>query len=121
VKILLDENFPLSLYHRLRAAGRDAEHIITLGQRGTPDAAIRARLATEDLIFLTQDSEFENIPPNSPAIVIISRVPQSLPIRQRVEIWLAALEGFEERPPTGNVFDLLEDGTIVSSSGSGGS
>jgi len=27
VKILLDENFPLPLYHRLRAAGHDAEHI----------------------------------------------------------------------------------------------
>ena len=27
MKVLLDENFPLPLYHRLRAAGHDAEHI----------------------------------------------------------------------------------------------
>lgn len=33
MKVLLDENFPLPLYHRLRAAGHDAEHIIVLGQR----------------------------------------------------------------------------------------
>lgn len=38
MKILLDENFPLPLYHRLRAAGHDAEHIIVLGQRGIPDS-----------------------------------------------------------------------------------
>jgi hypothetical protein len=41
VKVLLDENFPLPLYHRLRAAGHDADHIIVLGQRGIPDSAIR--------------------------------------------------------------------------------
>lgn len=34
MKILLDENFPLQLYHRLRAAGYDAEHIIVLELRG---------------------------------------------------------------------------------------
>ena len=33
MKILLDENFPLPLYHRLRAAGHDAEHIIVLGPK----------------------------------------------------------------------------------------
>ena len=46
MKILLDENFPLPLYHRLRAAGHDAEHIIVLGQRGMPDSVIRQRLPT---------------------------------------------------------------------------
>jgi len=53
VKVLLDENFPPSLYHRLRAAGHDAEHIIVLGQRGIPDPAIRQRLLAEELVFLT--------------------------------------------------------------------
>ena len=46
MKILLDENFPLPLYHRLRAAGHDAEHIIVLGQRGIPDSAIRRSACT---------------------------------------------------------------------------
>jgi len=50
VKILLDENFPLPLYHQLRAAGHDVEHIIALGQRGLPDAAIRQRLQNEDIL-----------------------------------------------------------------------
>jgi hypothetical protein len=41
VKVLLDENFPLPLYRRLREKGYDAEHVIVLGQRGMPDAALR--------------------------------------------------------------------------------
>jgi predicted nuclease of predicted toxin-antitoxin system len=44
VKVLLDENFPLGLLRRLRANGFAAEHIITLGWRGAPDARIRERL-----------------------------------------------------------------------------
>ena len=62
MKVLLDENLPLPLYHRLRAAGHDAEHIIVLGQRGIPDSAIRQRLMAEELVFLTNDTEFEDLP-----------------------------------------------------------
>ena len=118
MKILLDENFPLPLYHRLRAAGYDVEHIIILGQRGLPDAAIRARLAVEPLLLLTHDTEFEGIPADYPAIVAISRVPQSLPTKQRVEIWFAAIESFVPEKDVGNVFDLLETGAIVVRGGS---
>ena len=55
MKVLLDENFPLALYRRLRAAGHDVAHIIVLGRRGLPDRAIRERLATEDLVFTGDD------------------------------------------------------------------
>ena len=113
MKILLDENFPLRLYYRLREAGFDAEHIIVLGQRGLPDVAIRARLAAEELIFLTHDTEFEDLPVDYRATVIISHVPQSLPTIQRVEIWFAAIAGFIARRPVGRVFGLLESGEIV--------
>jgi predicted nuclease of predicted toxin-antitoxin system len=113
VKILLDENFPLPLYHRLRMAGHDAEHIIALGQRGLPDSAIRQRLQSEDIVFLTQDTEFEDLPTEYRAIVIISRVPQGLPIQRRVDIWFNALSEFLTRRPAGKLFDLLESGEIV--------
>ncbi|MGH8532841.1 MAG: DUF5615 family PIN-like protein [Gammaproteobacteria bacterium] len=56
-------SFPLPLYHNLRAAGLDVEHIIVLGQRGLPDARIRQRLASERLLFLTQDTEFADTIP----------------------------------------------------------
>ena len=113
MKILLDENFPLPLYHRLRAAGHDAEHIILLGQRGTPDSAIRQRLMAEDLVFLTNDAEFEDLPADYRAQVVISRVPQRLPTAQRVAIWLNALEGFLKNKPAGRLSDLYETGQIV--------
>ena len=113
MKVLLDENFPLPLYHRLRAAGHDVEHIIALGQRGLPDAAIRQRLTVEDLVFLTQDTEFEDLPVDCRAVVIISRVPQNLPIQRRVDIWFGALERLLAQPPAGKLFDLLENGEVV--------
>ena len=111
--VLLDENFPLALYRRLREAGKEVEHIIPLGQRGLADAVLRKRLATEELVFLTQDAEFEDIPADFRSRVIISRLPQRLPIRERVEIWFAALERFQERNPQERLFDLLPSGEIV--------
>lgn len=78
MKLLVDENFPLTLYHELRAAGYELEHIIVLGQRGLPDAGIRQRLASEALVVLTQDTEFGDPPEDYGATVIISRVMVSI-------------------------------------------
>jgi predicted nuclease of predicted toxin-antitoxin system len=113
LKILLDENFPLPLYYRLRSAGHDVEHVIILGQRGLRDSELRKRIQTEDLIFLTQDTEFEDMSVKYSGAVIISRVRQGLPIHQRVQIWFSAIEGFITRRPTGKLFDLLETGQII--------
>jgi hypothetical protein len=86
VKFLLDENFPLRLYHRLKSSGYDVEHIIVLGRRGLLDSAITERLAREDLVFLTCDLEFMSPPVGLRSIIIVSRVSQSLPIARRVRI-----------------------------------
>lgn len=113
MKILLDENFPLPLYHRLREKGHDAEHVIVLGQRGMPDSVLRQRIAAEELVFLTNDTEFEELAADCRAQVIISRLPQRLPTSQRVETWLKALQDFFERKPAGKLFDLMPNGEIV--------
>ena len=113
MKILLDENFPLRLYHRLRSSGYDVEHIIVLGQRGLQDSAIRKRVASEELVLLTHDSEFEDISANYTGTIIISRVRQSLPIQQRTEIWFSAIETFMSQKPAGKLFDLLETGELI--------
>jgi len=78
MKIVLDENFPLALVRSLREEGRQVEHIILLGLRGAPDSAIMERLNSEQLLFLTHDQEFLELPLTRSA-VIISRVTQSLP------------------------------------------
>ena len=113
MRFLLDENLPLQLHRRLVAAGFESEHIITLGRRGLPDQEILRRLAVEDdLVLVTQDTEFEDLDVGA-GRVIISRVPQSLPVRQRVEIWFGALSGFAtDTPPAGHLFDLLPTGQI---------
>lgn len=114
MRILLDENFPLQLHRRLLAAGHDCEHIIVLGQRGTPDSAIRGRLVAErDLVFVTHDSEFEVLPPDTQAAVVISRVPQRLPIAERIERWMGALESLPADRAPGQLFEILPDGTLV--------
>ena len=64
-------------------------------------------------MFLTNDTEFEDLAAECHAQVIISRLPQRLAISQRVAIWLGALEGFLERKPTEKLFDLLPDGRIL--------
>ena len=113
MRFLLDENLPLQLHRRLVAAGLESEHIITSGQRGLPDAAIKDRLAVEgDLVLVTQDTEFEGIE-TGVGTVIISRVPQSLSVRRRVDLWFEALSGFAADTPPGKLFDLLPNGQIV--------
>ena len=113
MKFLLDENFPLALYHRLRDAGKDVEHVIALGQRGVGDDVLRQRLAAETLVFLTHDEEFENIPADFRSQVIISALPQRLPIRERVEIWFTALEKLAERRPPERLFTVMPSGELV--------
>ncbi len=79
-----------------------------------PDEAIRLRLAVEaDLIFLTHDTEFAELPADTASTVMISRVPQAVPIARRVELWEAALDGFLQHPPAGRLFDILADGQVV--------
>ena len=113
MKILLDENFPLQLYRRLRLSGYEVEHIIVLGLRGIPDSAIRERISKDEIVFLTQDSEFEKMPCGHRGMVLISRIRQSLPIQKRTEIWFSAVEKFMAEKPAGKLFELLETGEVV--------
>jgi Domain of unknown function (DUF5615) len=109
----LDENFPLRLHRRLKDAGYDAEHILTLGRRGAPDSYIRDRLKLEsDLVFLTQDTEFEELGLATTGTVIISRLPQSLPIGHRVDIWQRAIQMHLATQPDGRMFQVLESGEL---------
>ena len=92
MRLLLGENFPLRLSHELRARGFECDHVIELGLRGISDSEIINRLEHDpELVLLTQDADFEDVAISSGA-VLISRVPQALPIAQRVDVWLRAIE-----------------------------
>lgn len=86
MRVLLDENFPLPLLDALLGEDIDAEHIIRSGQRGAPDRVIRARLDVEELVLLTNDTEFLRAPVPSSGWVIVSRVRQSRALAERVEV-----------------------------------
>jgi predicted nuclease of predicted toxin-antitoxin system len=101
--ILLDENFPLTLYTRLQKEGFQADHIL-LGQRGLHDSQILARLKKEELLFLTQDEDFVDATPDCKASIIWSQVTQSIPIDKRVEIWMAAINEFFSKKWTEKFF-----------------
>ena len=114
MRILLDENFPLTVLGRLRALGFQAEHLIAMGERGTPDSAIRERLETEaDLVFVTQDTEFEEWDFPCRGIVVVSHVRQALPIAERIEIWMRALATLAEQPVAIRLFELWEPGVLA--------
>ncbi|MHB1710670.1 MAG: DUF5615 family PIN-like protein [Acidimicrobiales bacterium] len=112
--MLLDENFPIQLYRRLQEVGHDAEHIIVLGLRCLPDTEIRHRLAIEaNLVFPTRDTEFSELPAATVATVMISRVPQAIPVAERVDMWLHAIDDFLQHPIPGRLVEVLADGRVV--------
>ena len=113
MKLLLDEALPFALYRRLRDAGKEVEHVIALGQRGAGDDILRKRLASETLVFLTQDEEFDDISADFRSQVIISELLQRLTIRERVEIWFATLEKLAKRRPQERLFEILPSGELV--------
>ena len=109
--ILLDENFPLRLYTKLREEGYQVEHIL-LTHRGIHDSQIFTRLDQEELLFLTQDEDFVDAAPDCKASIIWSRVSQSMPIAQRVEIWRAAVRQFFSKTWKEKLFELHDDGKL---------
>ncbi len=82
-------------------------------KRWIGDDILRKRLAAEALVFLTQDEELEDVPADLRSQVIISHLLQHLPIRERVEIWFAALEKLVERRPPERLFEVLPSGELV--------
>ncbi len=114
MRFLLDENFPVALTRRLRQSGIEADHLIELGQRGLPDSTIRARLESEtDLVFLTQDVEFEEWDFPCRGILIVSYLAQGLKIEERIAMWLQALGNLEDQPADIRLFEIREPGLLI--------
>jgi hypothetical protein len=112
VKVFLDENFPLALADRLKADGYEPEHVITIGWRGASDDRIRERLIDANLIFLTQDEDFL-FSRGLAAIIVLSRVRQARPLRERIDIWRRAVRQLIQDPGAQRHFELMDDGGLV--------
>jgi len=101
----------LRFYTLLQTEGFSVEHIL-LTHRGMHDREILVRLRQEELLFFTQDEDFADAAPACMASIIWSRVSQSMPINQRVEIWLNAARQFRSKKWDENFFELYDDGTL---------
>jgi hypothetical protein len=112
VKIYLDENFPLALVYRLRDDGHEADHVITVGWRGAPDERIRDRLMDAELLFLTQDEDFL-FSRGLAAVIVLSRVRQARPLRERLDIWREAVRELMTIAAPERRFELLDDGSLM--------
>lgn len=112
MKVFLDENFPLTLVHRLRDDGHDADHVVTVGWRGASDARIGERLVDGDLLFLTQDEDFL-FTRGLAAVIVLSRVRQARPLQERIDIWRTAVRVLAGSALPERRFELLDDGSFV--------
>ena len=110
--VLLDENFPLGLLRSLQTDGLSAQHIITLGWRGASDDRIRERLQDDHVVFLTQDEDFL-FGQASRAIIVLSRVRQSRPLRDRIEIWRQCVRELLQASKPERLYELMDNGALV--------
>jgi predicted nuclease of predicted toxin-antitoxin system len=111
MRILLDENFPLALLWKLQEEEYQVDHIILLGLRGAPDRAIFDRLNSEELLLLTHDQEFLDRSVTR-SRVIVSRVTQSRPMAERIDIWLKAVREYFSRDWAETQFEVFDDGKL---------
>jgi Domain of unknown function (DUF5615) len=112
VIVLLDENFPMGLLRSLHNDGLSAEHIITLGWRGASDTRIRKRLQDARVLFLTQDEDFL-FGAMVPAVIIVSRVRQSRPLKDRIEVWRNGIKELLQASKPERLFELMDNGTLL--------
>lgn len=110
--VFLDENFPLGLLRSLQADGLTAEHIIPLGWRGASDTRIRQRLQDEQVLFLTHDEDFLFGEPVR-AIVVVSRVRQSRPLKARIAIWRRCVHDLLQTSRPERLFELMDNGALA--------
>ena len=74
MKLLIDNNLPVSLAIRLRktAAGHDVQHIYDLGLQAHSDTQLMARWHHDNIIWVSRDEDFWLTAPANWAIVWVA-------------------------------------------------
>lgn len=112
MRILLDENLPVALHRSLVRDGLNSEHVVLGDQRGVTDRALRQRLEREVVLFLTQDTDFLELPAPRASVVLVSRIPQSMRIVDRVAAWRRALDAYLAERPKGRILEIVMPGLL---------
>src|SRR5712692_6876544 len=80
LKLLLDGTFPIHLSRRLKDEGMNVERLIVVGR--ATETYITDRLSREDdAVFVTEDPGRKTLALENRGPVIISLVPQALPLK----------------------------------------
>jgi hypothetical protein len=82
-----------------------------LNFRGAPDGRIRELLSDRDIVFLTQDDDFLVGSPLD-ATVVVSRVRQSRPLADRIEVWRKVIANLDSMSHATRVFELSDEGML---------
>jgi hypothetical protein len=61
---------------------------------------------------VTQDEDFL-FARGLAATILLSRVRQARPLRERIDVWLRAVRDLIANPQTERRFELLDDGTLI--------
>jgi hypothetical protein len=64
------------------------------------------------LLFLTHDEDFL-FGASVPAVIVISRVRQARPLKDRIEVWRAAIRRLIQEPRTEKLFELTDEGVLL--------
>ena len=74
MRAIIDNNLPLVLAQRLRAAQNQVtvEHVVELGLQACSDTELRRRWEQDEIIWITRDEDFWLAAPSSWAVVWIS-------------------------------------------------
>ncbi len=105
---LVDENTSRTLVSILRATGYQAEHIYDIGLQGHLDEDVFAYAQTHSQTIITVDLDFSNIlqyPPPHHGIIIV-RIPENIPVSERIQEILNTLAMLSEEDFTNTLITI---------------
>lgn len=113
-RFLIDEDLPLSLNGLLRQKGHSSEHIIKLGQRGSPDERVFALAQERNAVLVSRDTDFGNVlqfPLGSHHGIVVVRFPSETRSRVIVDSVVQMLTTIAESEFTGALI-IIEPGRM---------
>ena len=105
---LVDENTSRTLVSVLMVAGYQAEHVHDVGLQGHPDEEVFAHAQAHRQTIITVDLDFSNIlqyPPPHHGIIVV-RIPENIPVSERVQEILNAITMLSEEDFTNTLITI---------------
>ena len=112
---LIDEDLPRSLAADLRTVGIDVTHVTEVGLSGATDDTIRDHAVQDRRVVVSRDlGMFDARRGQRPSglLVVLVRIPTSIPLPEFKRIVVAALTNISSDPPDDARIAVIEPGRI---------